>query len=112
MQMDQIIQEEPLSSESRLQLWGTCWSSAARETTIHRYLSQEHTHGSVYYYCGHLEGKTVVSHSGKMEKVQDSDKSMGSSAKENTEETTVHFGKLLQRETYGAFAWLANKYSH
>lgn len=46
----------------------------------------------------------MVSHSGKMEKVQDSDKSMGSSAKENTEETTVHFGKLLQRETYGAFA--------
>lgn len=46
----------------------------------------------------------LVSHSGEMENVQDSDKSMGSSAKENTEETTLHFGKLLQRETYGAFA--------
>ena len=77
MQMDQIIQEEPLSSESWLQLWGTCWGAAARETTTHHYLSQEHTHGSVYYYYGHLEGISVVSHSGKVEKVQDSDKQWG-----------------------------------
>ena len=100
MQMDQIIQEEPLSSESWLQLWGTCWGFAARETTTHHYLSQEHTHGSVYYYYGHLEGTTVVSHSGKVEKVQDSDKSMGSSTKESTEKTTLYFGKLLQRESH------------
>lgn len=42
----------------------------------------------------------MVSHSGKVENVQDSDKSMGSSAKENTEETAIYFEKLLQREIH------------
>lgn len=54
-----------------------------------------------------------ISHSGKVEKEQDSGRSMGSSAKENVKETTLHFRKLLEREIHlGHLLDIPNKYSH
>lgn len=63
---------------------------------------------------GTYKAQTRVSHSRKIEKERDSDKSIESGAKENIKnKATLHFKKLLEGKTHlGHLLDLPNKYNH